>query len=302
MHADEIDISDGVVRELIGSQFPEWAQQPIRRIESSGTVNAIFRIGDELAARFPLRAADPEATHQVLEDEARASAEFARHSPVPSPVPIAIGSPGPGYPLPWSVQTWLPGTVATDRDPSGSPEFACDLATLVATLRNIDTGGQRFQGSGRGGDLGDHDEWVETCLRQSGTLLDVPRLAELWSYFRDLPRRSSDVMTHGDLIPPNVLLDGGRLVGVLDCGGFGPADPSLDIIAGWHLLDDAPRAVFRAELRCDELEWERSKAWAFEQALGAVWYYVDSNPAMSKMGRRTLHRIIADSPSQSSLR
>jgi hypothetical protein len=30
--------------------------------------------------------------------------------------------------------------------------------------------------------------------------------------------------------------------------------------------------------------------------MGAVWYYVDSNPAMSLMGRRTLQRIIADPP------
>jgi hypothetical protein len=28
--------------------------------------------------------------------------------------------------------------------------------------------------------------------------------------------------------------------------------------------------------------------------MGAVWYYVDSNPAMSHMGRRTLERIMAD--------
>jgi hypothetical protein len=32
----------------------------------------------------------------------------------------------------------------------------------------------------------------------------------------------------------------------------------------------------------------RGAAWAFEQALGAVWYYADSNPVMSEMGRRTL--------------
>ena len=28
--------------------------------------------------------------------------------------------------------------------------------------------------------------------------------------------------------------------------------------------------------------------------MGLVWYYVDSNPAMSRMGRRTLDRIEAD--------
>jgi hypothetical protein len=58
-----------------------------------------------------------------------------------------------------------------------------------------------------------------------------------------------------------------------------------------------PRQVLRDELRCDDLEWERGKAWAFEQAMGAVWYYVDSNPAMSRMGKRTLERIMNDESS-----
>ena len=54
-----------------------------------------------------------------------------------------------------------------------------------------------------------------------------------------------------------------------------------------------PRHVLREGLRCDELEWERGKAWAFEQAMGLVWYYAHSNPAMSELGRRTLQRIQA---------
>jgi hypothetical protein len=27
--------------------------------------------------------------------------------------------------------------------------------------------------------------------------------------------------------------------------------------------------------------------------MGAVWYYVDSNPPMSRMGRRTVERVLA---------
>jgi hypothetical protein len=45
-----------------------------------------------------------------------------------------------------------------------------------------------------------------------------------------------------------------------------------------------------------DAEWERGKAWAFQQAMGAVWYYVNSNPQFSQVGRRTLHRICAESP------
>ena len=295
MHHDQIEISHEIVTELVGSQFPEWLHQPIRRVESGGTVNAIFRIGDELAARFPLRRADPDHTRQLLLDEARASEAFARHTTVSSPIPIALGKPGPSYPLPWAVQTWVSGTVATGT--SSSEPFARDLAHLIGTLREVGTGGRRFDRGWRGGDLRDHEGWVQLCFEKSGHLLDVDRLRGLWNYFRDLPRSAPDVMSHGDLTPLNVLVNGDRLVGVLDCGGFGPADPSLDLIAGWHLLDDGPRAVFRAALECSELEWERSKAWALEQSLGAVWYYAETNLAMSIMGRRTIGRIIADAAS-----
>jgi hypothetical protein len=31
---------------------------------------------------------------------------------------------------------------------------------------------------------------------------------------------------------------------------------------------------------------------------GAVWYYTQSNPAMSRMGQRTLERILAGEPSR----
>jgi aminoglycoside phosphotransferase (APT) family kinase protein len=86
-------------------------------------------------------------------------------------------------------------------------------------------------------------------------------------------------------------VSGGRLAGILDVGGFGPADPALDLVGAWHLLDAAPRRVLRTALGCTDLEWERGRAWAFEQAMGAVWYYRESNPAMSRMGRRTLDRI-----------
>jgi aminoglycoside phosphotransferase (APT) family kinase protein len=57
------------------------------------------------------------------------------------------------------------------------------------------------------------------------------------------------------------------------------------------MLDDRPRKAFRERLGCDDLEWERGRAWAFEQAMGVVWYYRETNPPMSRMGRQTLTRL-----------
>jgi aminoglycoside phosphotransferase (APT) family kinase protein len=105
-------------------------------------------------------------------------------------------------------------------------------------------------------------------------------------------------MTHGDLVPGNVLVSDGRLTGIIDVGGMGPADPALDLVGAWHLLEADPRQVLRGDLGCDDLEWERGKAWALEQAVGLVWYYLDSNPAMSRTGQRTLQRILSDESSR----
>lgn len=294
MHDGQLDLDLATAAALIGAQFPQWASLPVRVVESSGTVNTIVRIGDCLAARFPLLGDDPDDVHRTLEAEAAAARRIARSSPVPTPEPRGIGRPGLGYPLPWSVQTWLPGTVASTDSPGDSAVFARDLGGFLTALRAADTGGLTFAGAGRGGDLRTHDGWMATCFARSGHLLDVPLLRALWADLRALPREGPDVMTHGDLIPGNVLVAGDRLAGVLDVGGYGPADPALDLVAGWHLLDDGPRRALRSAVGSSDLEWERGKAWAFVQAMGAVWYYVESNRTMFTMGVRALQRITRD--------
>jgi aminoglycoside phosphotransferase (APT) family kinase protein len=295
MHVGQLNVSAETVRELVDTQFPGWRDLPVRAFRSRGTVNALFRVGEGLVARFPLMPGDAPETRRWLEAEASAARELLGRSRFPTPEPVAIGEPGAGYPLPWTVQTWLPGTDATVEDPSGSTAFAHDLAEFIRDVRTIETGGRTFRGQGRGGHLPDHDGWMQTCFERSEPMLDVGPLRRVWAELRTLPRSpGGDVMTHGDLIPGNVLVADGRLVGVIDVGGLGPADPALDLVAAWHLLDAQPRRTLREALQCDDLEWARGAAWAFQQAMGTVWYYADSNPPMSQMGRRTLERILAE--------
>ncbi|MEE8602559.1 aminoglycoside phosphotransferase family protein [Euzebya tangerina] len=294
MHTDELNVSAATVRALLRDQFSELAHLPLRRYESSGTVNAIFRLGESLAAKFPLRKGKPEEVASVIAKEKAAAVRIAGLSPVPVPSFVGMGRPGAGYPLAWSVQTWLPGEVATSTSLGDSETFAMDLAGLIGALRYGDTRGEAFAGSNRGGSLPVHDEWVDECLQRSRGLLDTELLRALWQDFRRLPQPPTDVLSHTDLIPANLLTDGTHLTGVLDVGGFGPADPALDLVAGWHLLDVGPRQIFRELLGSDDVEWQRGKAWAFEQALGAVWYYLGSNHVMTEMGSWTLHRIVED--------
>jgi len=53
MHHDEIDVDRALVRELLRRQFPHLSTMRLTRVPSTGTVNAIYRLGDDLCARLP---------------------------------------------------------------------------------------------------------------------------------------------------------------------------------------------------------------------------------------------------------
>jgi aminoglycoside phosphotransferase (APT) family kinase protein len=53
MHDGEVDIDAGLVGRLVAAQFPALGGLPVRAVQSTGTVNAIYRLGDHLYARLP---------------------------------------------------------------------------------------------------------------------------------------------------------------------------------------------------------------------------------------------------------
>ena len=130
-HPDQLIVTVATVRGLVVDQFPQWRDLPVRALSTSGTVNALFQLGDRLTARFPLRSAEAEATELELEAEAEAARELLGRTPFATPGRSRSAGQGRGYPLPWSVQTWLPGTTAAEQDPGNSVPFARDLASFI---------------------------------------------------------------------------------------------------------------------------------------------------------------------------
>ena len=294
MHKSQLSLDRSEAVRLVRGLFPSFTESEVTAVESTGTVNYLYRVGTRTAVRFPMQGGDAREVRAVLLAEHAAMLEFAAASMVPSPLPVAIGDPGRDYPLPWSVQTWIEGEIATPGSVASSTSFALDVAALIGSLRQADTKGRSFSGEGRGGELTAHDGWIAHCLQRSEGLLPVDRLRRAWGSFRSLPRLGDDVMCHKDLIPGNVILRDGRLAGILDTGGFGPADPALDLVAAWHMLDFSRRETLRTSLAIGDLEWRRGAAWAYQQAIGLVWYYAESNPTVSALGRSTLIRLLTD--------
>ncbi|MER8367746.1 hypothetical protein [Mesorhizobium sp. M1378] len=66
MHDDQVNIDIDIARQLIRDQFPQYRHEDLTTVTSSGTVNAIFRVGSKITARFPLRAMNPTECADML--------------------------------------------------------------------------------------------------------------------------------------------------------------------------------------------------------------------------------------------
>lgn len=293
LHVDEVGIDDDVVRRLLADQLPGLAGRPVRRIASTGTDNAVFRVGDDLVLRLPRIG----GAEQQVAREAAWLPLLAPHLPVEVPVPVAVGEPGHGYPFPWLVSPWIDGTdlLAASSDGVRLDEVAVagELARFLLALRSIDPAGAPRPGK-RGRELAVHDEWVRRCIAGLAHELDVPRAVELWSAALDAaPWAGPPVWVHGDLLPGNVVLRDGRLAGVIDWGPTGVGDPACELMIAWSLCAEA-RDRLRADLDVDDHTWARAKGWVIEQAVPFIPYYESTLPEAVAFTRRRLAALLAD--------
>lgn len=283
MHVGEVETSVGLVRRLLDQQYPQWSGLPVSPVVSAGTVNALYRVGDELVARLP-RVASAVAD---LELERRWLPRLAPVLPVRVPVPVAVGVPGAGYPLPWAVYSWLDGSVPT----AGSPVLAAGLVEFLAALRRVDCTGA--PASARAVHPKKRDAATRMAIAELRGTVDVDAVTAAWERAVRVPAWDGPpVWVHGDLSPFNLLTAGGRLTGVIDWGCAGVGDPACDLIPAWNLLPADARDLLRAGV--DEDTWERGRGWALTIALVQLPYYRTSNPVLAENSRATLAAILAE--------
>jgi hypothetical protein len=112
MHPDEIDIDGSLVHRLLAKQFSHWAHLPIAKVQSAGTDNAIYRLGDDMAVRLPRL---PRAA-ESLAKELHWLPRLAPQLPLATPAPLASGDPDEAFPYHWAVYRWLPDKLADQPD------------------------------------------------------------------------------------------------------------------------------------------------------------------------------------------
>ncbi|MGW9434863.1 aminoglycoside phosphotransferase family protein [Streptomyces sp. NPDC055607] len=283
-----------LVERLIAAQFPAWAGLPVRAVESAGTDNAVFRLGDELAVRLP----KAEGAEGQAEKERYWLPRLAPHLTLPVPVPVGHGAPGEGFDRPWTVCRWLDGDDAYDAPITDLAHAAAELGRFGVSLRAADaTGGPA---SFRGGPVTAWEEGAMApaieALGADGTL-DAAAVTGAWEAVLRLPQwRGDPVWVHADLLPGNLLTRDGRLHAVIDFGGLGTGDPACDMMAAWTLLTADTRPLFREASRVDDATWARGRGWALCWGVVTEAYYRGRNPVLASVARRTHTEALADFP------
>jgi aminoglycoside phosphotransferase (APT) family kinase protein len=292
LHDDEVTIDTDLVRRLIAEQFPHLSDLPLREFTSTGTVNVIYLLGDELCVRLPR----VQRWASGLERECRWLPLLAPSLTLQVPDPLVKALPTCYYPFSWAIFRWIDGqTYAPDRV-ADERQVAADLAQFVAELRSNDLPPIDDQTPYAGRPpLADQDADVRSWIAQSGDLIDGPAVTAAWEDALTSPAwDGTHTWIHSDLVPPNLLVKDGRLCAVIDFGATGLGDPATDLNPAWSVFSHAGRRTFRNLVGADDDTWRRGRGIAISQAVGLVPYYVVTNPALSALGRRMLREILAD--------
>jgi aminoglycoside phosphotransferase (APT) family kinase protein len=288
MHDGEVDLDAELVGGLVAAQFPDLACLPVHAVRSTGTVNAIYRLGDELYVRLPRM---PE-WERDLEREWEWLPRLVPHLSLRVPEPVAKGDPAGSYPHIWAIYRWIDGAPYSDELVSDERAAAEALARFVLELRAIDPAA----GAPRGGrkPLRELDAVTREAIEAARGVIDSDAASAAWERALEAPPHAgARVWIHTDLLRPNLLVDGGRLHAVVDFGGAGLGDPAADVIAAWSVFGARGRATFRAALDVDEETWNRARGCALHQAAMIIPYYRETNPGFVALAKRTVEEVVA---------
>ena len=277
----EVSADADLVRSLLESQFPDLSPLPVTLFDE-GWDNFTFRVGRAYAVRLPRHS----AAVGLLLNEHRWLDTVAAELPVRVPKILGRGSPTRQFPWPWSLVEWVPGTPLDFQ--SLNPDNARSLATALRVLHrpgHVDAPANPV----RGVPLAKRSAIVEDRMDRLG----LTQLREAWQAALEAPLATQACWIHGDLHPRNVIMENGRLVGLIDWGDLTSGDVATDLAAGWSLCEPRARSAFWESYRPTEREWARAAGWAINFATALL---DSSDPLHESLGQAIAARITTGAP------
>lgn len=240
MPAAEVEITSDLIRALIDDQQPDLAGLPIALI-ANGWDNVMFRLGSRHTVRLPRRT----LAVPLIEHEQRWLPVLAASLPLPIPTPVHAGWPAAGFPWPWSICPWMHGAIA-EGSTIDAHTVAGQLGGFLAALRRPAPSDAPVNEL-RGVPLSHRDEVLRDRVSGLSAIVDTDATLALWDDLIAIPEWSGPPMwLHGDLHPANILVEAGRVSGVIDFGDITAGDPATDLAVAWMLLPAEARPAFRA--------------------------------------------------------
>ncbi|MFW2512417.1 phosphotransferase [Demequina sp. SO4-13] len=305
-------ISRDTVRALLATQMPHLADHPVGE-RFDGWDMAMYRLGDALAVRLPR----VEPAVASLARETRWTAALGHEWSFAYPHVVSSGVPGEGFPWPWAVVTWVPGTTA---DAAPLDAAAGDtVGRAIAEIHGVSStpaADARAGSAGQSGrpsveqawfnpeqslTLADRSPEVMWALGQveagdggpSGERVEAGAARAMWEAALDAPGPDVQVWSHADLHGSNLLGDHGDFAGIIDWGKIARGDRAVDLAFLYTAMPrtgvDSAVSAYRAATGVDDAGLEaRLLGIALHKCL--LWATLDRplNVAMAWRGLREL--------------
>lgn len=290
----EISVDENLVADLIAAQCPQHAGEEISLLDS-GWDNTLYRVGRSLIARLPRR----EVAVQLLEHERDWLPLIASRLDIATPAAVFAGEPSSRFPYPWLIVPWIEGQSANLSPPASS-----EVERLAGILRSLhqpapsDAPINPF----RAVPLAERTPSFEDRLMQLAEHFEAETLETLRVAFQAstlTPPPDQKVWIHGDLHARNVLVQNGRLSGIIDWGDLTAGDPATDLAGVWSLFASAnDRRRFWTTYAASPDLITRARGWAILVGSTLLLTGLQDHPEHEQMGRAILDRVTRDVENQ----
>ena len=283
----EIEIDTTLVYNLLAEQHPDLTYLPIHFVEA-GWDNAMFRLGDQLSVRLPRR----KAAATLIENEQTWLPTLSYQLTIPVPTPYRIGKPTRSYPWRWSVLPWLSGRSADLEEPQTN-----QVKLFASFLRSLHMPAPRNapRNPVRGLPLIHRAASVEERMQrlETKTNLITQKLRNTWNMALNTPIDVEAKWLHGDLHPRNILVDNGKITGIIDWGDMTSGDIATDLASIWMLFSDqnARQQAIASYTNISEATLQRALGWAILFGVILLDTGLVDHPRHAVMGERILRRV-----------
>jgi aminoglycoside phosphotransferase (APT) family kinase protein len=289
LHNGQIEINIEIIKTLIEEQFPQYKNLPINEFDTTGTVNSIFKLGNNYYIRLPLT----EMYKDSILTEYKILPYLSKKLTIKIPHPIHLGIPNNLYPFHWGIYNWIDGDCYDNNKITNFQEIISGLANFIKELHSVEL----FEGAPKAGrkPLLDLNIMTMDALNNSKDEIDCKKAIKIWDSLLNTPVwDNKSVWIHADLLKSNVLIKDNHISGIIDFGSAGIGDPAFDIILAWSLFSFENRTIFRDKLKVNDIIWNRACAYALHQAAIGIPYYRNTNESFVKQSVYTINEIIKD--------